>query len=52
MPFNYGATLFWKDIAKADYKVFYNKLYNLRFKIAENENIDNLFNMDETPIMF
>ncbi len=41
-----------KDSSKEEYNSFYKNLYNLRFKIGDNENMDNLFNMDETPIMF
>ena len=41
-----------KDSFKEEYNLFYKNLYNLRFKIGDNENMDNLFNMDETPIMF
>ena len=41
-----------KDSSQEDYKLFCKNLYNLRFKIGDNENMDNLFNMDETPIMF
>ena len=40
-----------KDSSKEDYKLFYKNLYNLRFKIGDHENMDNLFIMDEIPIM-
>ena len=41
-----------KENSKIEYEEFFRKLYSLRFKIGDVQNMCNIYNMDETPIWF
>ena len=41
-----------KENSKMEYEEFFRKLYSLRFRIGDDQNMCNIYNMDETPIWF